>query len=231
MSPTQSLLLLIPIAYLVGAIPFGLIVGLSRGVDVRKAGSGNIGATNVGRLLGKQFFFLVFFLDLLKSLIPMAIASWIVSRMPVEERDWPLYLTWLLVGFAAVMGHMFSVFLKFKGGKGVATSAGVVLGLYPYFTLAGLAVIGVFVVVFFATRYISLGSIVAACAFPLAYFAIGRARGWAVLGHQLPLLVFAVVMGAMIVWKHRSNIARLRAGTENRFGAAPPVTPPPIVGK
>jgi len=231
MTATQSLLLLIPIAYLVGAIPFGLIVGLSRGVDVRTAGSGNIGATNVGRLLGKQFFFLVFFLDLLKSLIPMAIASWIVSRIPNAERGWPLYLTWLLVGFAAVMGHMFSVFLKFRGGKGVATSAGVVLGLYPYFTLAGLAVIGVFIVVFFATRYISLGSIVAACAFPLAYFAIGRARGWAVLGDQLPLLVFAIVMGGMIVWKHRSNIARLRAGTESRFGGAPPATPPPIVGK
>ena len=231
MTATQSLILLIPIAYLVGAIPFGLIVGLSRGVDVRTAGSGNIGATNVGRLLGKQFFFLVFFLDLLKSLIPMAIASWIVSRIPNAERGWHLYLTWLLVGFAAVMGHMFSVFLKFKGGKGVATSAGVVLGLYPYFTLAGLAVIGVFIVVFFATRYISLGSIVAACAFPLAYFAIGRACGWAVLGDQLPLLLFAILMGGMIVWKHRSNIARLRAGTESRFGGAPPATPPPIVGK
>ena len=230
MTATQSLLLLIPIAYVVGAIPFGLIVGLSRGVDVRTAGSGNIGATNVGRLLGKPFFFLVFFLDLLKSLIPMAIASWIVSGIPEAHRDWPLYLTWLLVGFAAVIGHMFSVFLRFKGGKGVATSAGVVLGLYPYFTLAGLAVVAVFLVVFFATRYISLGSIVAACAFPLAYLAIGRARGWSVFGDQLPLLLFAVVMGGLIVWKHRTNIARLRAGTESRFGA-PAVTPPPIVGK
>jgi acyl phosphate:glycerol-3-phosphate acyltransferase len=231
MTVTQSLLLLIPIAYLVGAIPFGLIVGLSRGVDVRMAGSGNIGATNVGRLLGKPFFFLVFFLDLLKSLIPMATASWIVSRIPDADRDWSLYLTWLLVGFAAVMGHMFSVFLKFRGGKGVATSAGVVLGLYPYFTLAGLAVIAIFVVVFVATRYISLGSIVAACAFPLAYFAIGKARGWPVLGDQLPLLMFAIVMGAMIVWKHRTNIARLRAGTESRVGGAPRATLPPIVGK
>jgi glycerol-3-phosphate acyltransferase PlsY len=234
MTPTQLLLLLIPIAYFVGSIPFGLIVGLSRGVDVRTAGSGNIGATNVGRLLGKQFFFLVFFLDLLKSLVPMAIASWIVSRIPEAQRDWPLYLAWLLVGFAAVIGHMFSVFLGFKGGKGVATSAGVVLGLYPYFTLAGLAVIAIFVVVFFATRYISLGSIVAACAFPLAYFLIGKARGWSVTGDQLPLLVFAIVMGGLIVWKHRTNIARLRAGTENRFGGAPRTTPPsspPIVGQ
>jgi len=231
MTATHSLLLLIPIAYLVGAIPFGLVVGLSRGIDVRTAGSGNIGATNVGRLLGKPFFFLVFFLDLLKSLIPMAIASWIVSRIPEAQRDWPLYLVWLLVGFAAVIGHMFSVFLRFKGGKGVATSAGVVIGLYPYFTLAGLVVVGVFLIVFFATRYISLGSIIAACAFPLAYFAIGRARGWPVLGDQFPLLIFAIVMGGLIVWKHRTNIARLRAGTESRFGGAPPVAPPPIVEK
>ncbi len=195
MTATQLLLLLIPIAYFVGSVPFGLIVGFSRGVDVRTTGSGNIGATNVGRLLGKPFFFLVFFLDLLKSLVPMAIASWIVGRIPQAQHDWLLHLTWLLVGFAAVMGHLFSVFLRFKGGKGVATSAGVVLGLYPYFTLAGLTVVAVFLVVFFATRYISLGSIAAACAFPLAYLAIGLARGWPVLGDQLPLLVFAVVMG------------------------------------
>jgi len=129
MTPTMYLMLLIPAAYFVGSVPFGLIVGLSRGVDVRTAGSGNIGATNVGRLLGKQFFFLVFFLDMLKSLVPMAIASWIVSRIPEADRDWTLYLLWLLVGFAAVIGHMFSAFLGFKGGKGVATSAGVVAGV------------------------------------------------------------------------------------------------------
>src|SRR5688572_7294538 len=150
MTAAQTLLILILIAYLVGSIPFGLLVGLSRGIDVRTSGSGNIGATNVARLLGKRYFFVVFALDMAKSLVPMAIASWIVSRIPEAERDWRLYLLWLLVGFAAVIGHMFSVFLRFKGGKGVATSAGVVIGLYPYFTLAGLIVIGVFVVVFYA---------------------------------------------------------------------------------
>jgi glycerol-3-phosphate acyltransferase PlsY len=132
------LLILIPIAYFVGAVPFGLIVGRMRGIDVRTSGSGNIGATNVGRLLGKRYFFLVFFLDLLKSFVPMAIASWVVHRIPEPQRDWRLYLVWLLVGFAAVLGHMFSVFLKFKGGKGVASSAGMMLGLAPYYTLPGL---------------------------------------------------------------------------------------------
>src|SRR5436190_18177341 len=140
-----ALLILIPLAYLIGSIPFGLIVGLAKGVDPRKGGSGNIGATNVARLLGKKFFFLVFFLDLGKSLVPMLIASAIVHRM--ERCDWVVYLLWLGVGFAAVLGHMFSVFLKFKGGKGVATSAGMMLGLFPYYTLPGTIAIAPFLVV------------------------------------------------------------------------------------
>ena len=217
MSPQLSLLLLIPVAYLVGSIPFGLIVGLAKGVDPRTAGSGNIGATNVARLLGKQWFFVVFILDMCKSLIPMLIASAIAHRIADEQRDWTIYLLWLLVGFAAVLGHMFSVFLKFTGGKGVATSAGVMLGLWPYFTLPGAIAIGVFLLVFFAWRYISLGSIVGAVTVPIAYLLIGRARGWPVFASQLPLLIFSAVMALLIIYKHRANIARLRAGTENRM--------------
>src|SRR5689334_25263012 len=173
MSPDHVLLLLIPVAYLLGSIPFGLLVGKAKGIDVRTAGSGNIGATNVGRLLGKRYFFLVFFLDLLKSFVPVAIASAVVHRIPEPQRDWRLYLLWLLVGFAAVLGHMFSVFLKFKGGKGVATSAGVMLGLWPYFTLPGFLAIVVFIVVFMATRYVSLGSMLGACSFPVFYVIVG----------------------------------------------------------
>src|SRR3954452_15395809 len=112
------LLALVPIAYLIGSIPFGLIVGLSRGVDPRTAGSGNIGATNLGRLLGGKFFALVFTLDLLKGLVPTVDAGQIFRGMP----DALHYILWLLVGFAAIAGHMFSIFLGFKGGKGVATS-------------------------------------------------------------------------------------------------------------
>ena len=211
------LTLLIPLAYLIGSIPFGLIVGLAKGVDPRKAGSGNIGATNVARLLGRKFFWLVFFLDLLKSLIPVAIASVLAHRIPSEQRDWRIYLLWLLVGFAAVIGHMFSIFLRFKGGKGVATSAGVMLGLFPYYTWPGLVAIAVFIVVFLPWRYVSLGSMLGAITFPIAYLLIGLWRGWPVFGSQLPLLIFAVLMAGLIVYKHRTNIARLRAGTENRF--------------
>src|SRR5688500_11343113 len=230
MSSEFWLLILIPLAYLVGSIPFGLIVGLAKGVDPRKGGSGNIGATNVARLLGKRWFFVVFTLDMCKSLVPMLIASAIAHRVPETERDWTIYLLWLLVGFAAVLGHMFSLFLRFTGGKGVATSTGVVLGLWPYFTLPGAIAIGVFLVVFFIWRYISLGSIVAAATVPVAYVAIGVARGWPVFGSQLPLLIFAAVMALLIIYKHRSNIARLRAGTENRMtssSAPSPSSQPP----
>ena len=208
---------MIPIAYLIGSVPFGLIVGRAHGIDVRTAGSGNIGATNVGRLLGRRYFFLVFFLDLLKSFVPMCVASAVVARLPEAQRDRTVYLLWLLVGFAAVVGHMFSVFLRFKGGKGVATSAGMMLGLVPYYALPGLLAVAVFIVVFFIWRYVSLGSMAAACAFPLLFLLLGRARGWPVFGSQLPLTVFACVIAVLIVYKHRSNIARLMAGTENKF--------------
>ena len=217
MTTTQKVALLIPLAYLVGSVPFGLIVGKMKGVDPRTAGSGNIGATNVGRLLGKRFFFIVFLLDLLKGLLPMLAAGAVLQAGGRQAHDARTYFLWLLVGFAAIVGHMFSVFLGFKGGKGVATSSGVILGLFPYFTIPGIVGLAVWAVVFGVSRYVSLASILAAVTFPVAYAAIGLARGWPILGEQWPLLAFAVLVAAMIVYKHRSNIARLRAGTESRF--------------
>src|SRR5688572_14470331 len=130
MTAAQQLLTLVPISYVLGSLPFGLWVGLSKGIDPRTAGSGNIGATNLGRLLGGRFFAIVFTLDLLKGLLPTLAASWVVHHAP-GPRDTTTYLLWLLVGFAAIVGHMFSLFLRFKGGKGVATSAGVMIGVFP----------------------------------------------------------------------------------------------------
>ena len=213
----MSLLLpLIPLAYLIGSIPFGLIVALSRGIDPRTAGSKNIGATNVGRLLGGKFFAIVFTLDLLKGLIPTAAAGAIVHATHQNSTSVD-YLLWLLAAAAAIFGHMFSLFLRFKGGKGVATSAGVLLGIFPYYTLPGLIAIGIWCLIFFITRYVSLASILGSAAFPLIYVAVGAALGWPLLSAQLPLLLFALLIPTMILIKHRSNIARLRAGTENRF--------------
>jgi glycerol-3-phosphate acyltransferase PlsY len=214
MNSTQSLGLLIPIAYLIGSIPFGLLVGKARGIDVRTAGSGNIGATNVGRLLGGKFFALVFTLDVLKGLAPMLIAGTILHGQPHSQMT---YLLWLLVGFASILGHMFSLFLKFKGGKGVATSTGVILGLYPYYTLPAVVAIVIFVAAFLLTRYVSVGSILGSAGFAVAYFVIGTIQKWDVTGQQLPLLAFAVLVAVLIILKHRTNISRLMAGTEHKF--------------
>jgi acyl phosphate:glycerol-3-phosphate acyltransferase len=214
MTPTQQVLLLVPAAYVVGSIPFGLIVGKLKGIDPRTAGSGNIGASNVGRLLGRRFFVMVFLLDLLKGLVPMVVAGHVLQR---GGHSATTYFAWLLVGFAAIFGHMFSAFLGFKGGKGVATSSGVILGLFPYFTIPGVVALAVWGVVLKGARYISVASIVAAVSFPVTYVMMALVSGWPVLGEQLPLLAFAVLVAGMIVYKHRSNIARLRAGTEPRY--------------
>jgi glycerol-3-phosphate acyltransferase PlsY len=214
----RNLLLLIAVAYVAGSIPFGLLVGFARGVDIRKSGSGNIGASNVGRQLGKKFFFLVMLLDMLKSMLPMLAGAMVIAGTRATPA---VYLLWLTVGFAAIIGHMFSLFLKFTGGKGVATSAGVLMGVWPYYTWPGFATIVVFTVLFFFTRYISVGSLGSAVFFPLAYLLMGLFFHWDPLGGQWPLLVFALLISGMVIFKHRSNIARLRAGTENRMARKP----------
>jgi len=217
MTASQLILLMIPVAYLLGSVPFGLLVGWTRGIDVRKAGSGNIGATNVGRLLGKRFFFLVFILDMLKSLVPMLIVGHLEYKISTTI-DPLLYFEWLLVGFAAMFGHMFSVFLKFKGGKGVATSAGIILGLWPYYTEPAIITLLIFTIVLYTTRYMSIASMSAAISFPICYLIMATARHWAPFGHQWPLTVFSILLATLVVYKHRTNIQRLRAGTENRLG-------------
>jgi glycerol-3-phosphate acyltransferase PlsY len=214
----RNLLLLIAVAYVAGSIPFGLLVGFARGVDIRKSGSGNIGASNVGRQLGKKFFFLVMLLDMLKSMLPMLAGAMVIAGTRATPA---VYLLWLTVGFAAIIGHMFSLFLKFTGGKGVATSAGVLMGVWPFYTWPGVATIVVFIVLFFFTRYISVGSLGSAVFFPLAYLLMGLFFHWDPLGGQWPLLVFALLISGMVIFKHRSNIARLRAGTENRMARKP----------
>lgn len=226
MTPAQTTLVaLVPAAYLVGSVPFGLLVGKAKGVDVRAAGSGNIGATNVGRLLGGKFFALVFVLDLLKGLAPMLAAGAAVgfrSDGSAGRADATTYLLWIAVGLAAILGHMFSLFLRFGGGKGVATSAGVVLGLFPYFTLPGLVAVAAWGALFYRTRIVSLASVAAAAVLPVAYLGFAVAFGWNPLAEQLPLLLFAVLIAVLIVARHRSNIGRLRAGTESRFGRVRP---------
>jgi glycerol-3-phosphate acyltransferase PlsY len=223
MTTAQTLLLLTPLAYVIGSIPFGLIVGLAKGVDVRKSGSGNIGATNVGRLLGKKFFWIVFTLDLLKGMLPCLAAGWIV-HFSVDDRT--LVILRLMVAFAAILGHMFSLFLKFKGGKGVATSAGVLLGIWPYYTWPALAGTLVFWIVYKLFGYISLASMIGAVSFMIFFIVIGLALGWPIFDQLSPLLYAAILLATAIVVKHRGNIGRLLAGTEhkaNRVKDQPPL--------
>ena len=206
--------ILIIVSYLVGAIPFGLLIAKAHGIDIRTVGSGNIGATNVSRALGKKWAYLCFALDLLKGLIPMLAAMFILPR----ELTTAKIGLWLAVGATAILGHVFPVYLKFKGGKGVATSLGVVLGLWPFYTIVGLITFMIWVIVVKIWHYISLGSILGAVVFPLlltAAICIIPEWRFAVLW---PLLIAAVALGAILLIRHRDNIKRLLAGTENRIG-------------
>ena len=212
---------ILPIAgYLLGSIPFGLLLGLTRSVDIRHAGSGNIGSTNVARLLGRKWGYLCFILDVAKGFLPVCWAGSYLHRLAggASHATLPTALqwAWLSVAAACVLGHMFSIYLRFYGGKGVATSLGVLLGLWPYFTLAAILAFAVWTAVWGAWRYVSLASIVAAVSFPAAFVVlIWRLDQWYFVD-LWPLFIFSCLMGLIVVLRHRTNIARLFAGTENR---------------
>jgi len=201
-------------AYVIGSTPFGVMIARAHGVDLRSAGSGNVGATNVARVLGRPWGYLCFMLDVSKGLVPVVAAGQLLGTFDGQAAAIE-QASLLAVGLAVVLGHVLSFWLKFRGGKGVATSLGMVLGMWPYFTWAGLAALGVWIVVTLFTRYVSLGSITAALAFGPLFVAFNFSR-WREL---TPLLAFAVVIAGMIVLRHRSNIARLLRGTENKIGA------------
>jgi glycerol-3-phosphate acyltransferase PlsY len=208
------LLGLLPVAFGLGSVPFGVLVGRARGVDVRRVGSGNTGATNVGRALGKRFFYLVLALDALKALVPTLAASALVhAYLPPDERSPLTFFLWMAVGVAAVLGHVFSPFLGFRGGKGVACGLGLILGVVPFVTLPGLVAVAVFVVTFRLSRYVSLGSMAAAASLPVAYLAFALLLDWN-LATQWPVLALLTLVAALVLWRHRDNVRRLRAGTE-----------------
>ena len=197
--------LLVVAAYLIGGIPFGyILVRLKTGRDVRSMGSGNIGATNVLRTTGRAIAIVTLILDIAKGFV----AVWLMARYTAND---PL---WTSAAAVAVMaGHAFPIFLKFKGGKAVASFIGAFLYLTP---IPLLAVVLVFIIVVAVTRYISLGSVIAAGTFPLGVFLI--------LHPAWPVLIAALVAGAFIVLRHKANLERIRAGNEHvfRFSAKRP---------
>jgi glycerol-3-phosphate acyltransferase PlsY len=188
-------------AFLLGSIPTGYLVARAKGIDIRQHGSGNIGATNVFRTLGKPLGILVFVFDALKGFA----AVWFALTFGGPSA-WP----GIIAAVAVIAGHNYTPWLGFKGGKGIATSAGVLIALMPW---AVLAIALVWFAVFFATRYVSLASICAAAALPVAVGAL-----WFYgCGGNGPLLGFSALIAALAIWRHRSNIERLMAGTEHRF--------------
>ena len=207
------------VAYLAGSIPFGVLIARSRGIDIRAHGSGNIGATNVLRIVGKPWGILCLVLDVLKGLLPSLAAGVLLTGLSGKAAPTlAQQLSWVLVALAAICGHVFSVWLKFRGGKGVATGFGVVVGIWPFFTVVGLAGLGVWIVVTRVSRYVSVGSMMAALSLgPLFVAWNWMMLGWTAVIDLWPLGAMALVMALLIVVRHRSNIAKLLAGTEGRI--------------
>lgn len=207
------------IAYLVGAIPFGQIIARLHGKDLRTVGSGNIGATNLARACGRKWAYICFALDVLKGLVPVLAAQAVATNLlGAETSIGPAFLAlWLTVGVAAIVGHIFPIYLKFKGGKGVSTSFGVALGIWPYFTLSAAVALVVWVAVVLVWRYVSLASICASAAFAAALVvAIAVNPNWRASA-LWPLLLAAVAIPILVILRHRENIKRLASGTESKI--------------
>ena len=199
---------LLLVSYLLGSIPFGFLAGRLAGIDIRQVGSGNVGATNVVRVLGKRYGYPVFILDVLKGFGAVKIAMLVAPGKPPEWNSPEIF--GILAAISSVLGHLYPPWLKFKGGKGVATSAGALLALAPLATLIGVAL---WVIVFWITRYVSLASIIAAFALPLVILVVS----WDDQNPVKPLVYSSACVAAIVVWRHRSNLSRLIRGTEPRF--------------
>ena len=194
--------------YLIGSIPAGYIAGRVAGIDIRTAGSGNIGATNVTRTLGKGYGYPVFAVDFLKGLAAVIISVSMEKR--AQSVSVPVELFGIVAAVCCVFGHSFPVWLKFRGGKGVATSAGALFGLMPGAALIGAAI---WILIFWLTRYVSVASIAAVIALPLVIFImtwLNQTRGKA-------LFYSSIFLAAVVIWRHRSNLSRLMHGREPRF--------------
>lgn len=216
--------LMIVIGFVCGSIPFGVILGRAKGIDIRQYGSKNIGATNVGRVLGRRYGVLCFFMDALKGALPVLGVWWFLARQHPEQTNL-VGMLMPLVGIASILGHIFSPWVGFRGGKGVATSFGALLAMWPLMTFPALGALIVWFVVLKVFRFVSLASICAALSLPLLL----TARVILISNEPpfptdafLPLLLGVTALALLVVWKHRANIGRLRAGTEPRVGASKP---------
>ncbi len=204
MSTNVLLYLLVPVSFIIGSIPFGLIFTRGTGIDLRSTGSRNIGATNVLRSVGKLPAILTLLFDGLKGAIPVIICKYILSTSNPEMSSGELWIS--AVGLAAVLGHMFSVFLGFKGGKGVATGIGVITAYSP---TVSLILIGIWITVAIVSKYSSIAALVAVASLPVIYI---------VQGSSLIKISFGIILAALIIYKHKENIKNLLEGKETKVG-------------
>ena len=220
-------LFLIVGAYLLGSIPFGVVIAKSRGVDIRECGSGNIGATNVGRVLGKRLGLLCCVLDLGKGAAPVLVAgSWYgildewATEIPVRT-SW----LWLAVGVAPLVGHMASVFLRFRGGKGVATAFGALLAMWPTLGIPAVIAFAAWLLVVGISRIVSLASMMAAVTVPIATILllltapVPESVAATEMGARMaPPIIVSIAIASLVLWRHRANLRRLLSGDEPRVG-------------
>ena len=195
-------------SYLLGSIPCGYLAGRLGGIDIRKTGSGNVGATNVVRVLGKRYGYPVFALDVLKGFGAVKMSMLMAPGRPPEWNSAEIF--GILAAMSSVLGHLYPPWLKFDGGKGVATSAGALLALTPVATLVGVTM---WIIVFLLTRYVSLASIIAAVILPVVILVFSSQDQ----NIGKPLVFSSVCVAAVVIWRHRSNLSRLIRGTEPRF--------------
>ena len=195
-------------SYLLGSIPFGYLASRLVGIDIRQVGSGNVGATNVVRVLGKRYGYPVFALDVLKGFGAVKIAMLMAPGLPPEWNSPEIF--GILAAMSSVLGHLYPPWLEFKGGKGVATSAGALLALTPVATLIGVAI---WIIVFWLTRYVSLASMIAAVVLPIVILVVSSQDQ----NKRRPLVYSSACVAAVVIWRHRSNVSRLMRGTEPRF--------------
>jgi glycerol-3-phosphate acyltransferase PlsY len=202
-------------AYLLGSVSFALMLGRLNGVDIRQHGSGNVGATNLGRALGKKWGVLCFFLDLGKGLVPVVGYRLTLLAIGEDVSGSVEMLQWLAIGVAAVVGHVFPLFLKFKGGKGMATGMGALLGFWPVLSVPALAAFVVWFLVTKATAYVGLASVVAAAVLPV--FVVGFAIALGYDAQEIAVCAgVSALLAALVIVRHRSNIKRLLDGTEGK---------------
>ncbi len=196
------------IVYLFGSIPWGFILGKMKGIDIREHGSKNVGATNVNRVLGKKWALVCFLLDFLKGFIPVTIVTHLIT-VEILSKD-AIYAV-IIAAFAAFAGHVWTIYLGFKGGKGIATIAGIIVALAPLSFVISMVI---WTIVFYSTRYVSLASIIASSVLPLSAYLLSKYEIYPLEDTVLGLLL---LLAHLAVFKHKDNIKRLLKGTENRF--------------